>query len=182
MSGKSEGRRPEASGKRTIRQDGRLKAYRPISPADRRTAYVAGLAAFERGDVFLAHELLEPAWMGTDYMSERDLYQGLIKLAAAEVHAVRGNAAGVAKNLRGALLRLRSAEAGDFDGGLDLAALRASTEARLAAIEAGGAAAAAAARPLADATLARVGRDRTDPAGSRRGIVGGGHASATRGE
>ena len=94
------------SSKRTVRQGGRLKAYRPIGEVERRAAFVAAVAAYERGDAFLAHELLEPAWMGTADEAERDLYQGLIKLAAAEVHAVRGNATGVGKNLHGALLRL----------------------------------------------------------------------------
>ena len=45
--------------------------------------------------------------MGTDDPAERDLIQGLIKLAAAYVHGVRGNPAGVARNLEGARDRLR---------------------------------------------------------------------------
>jgi predicted metal-dependent hydrolase len=73
---------------------------------DRRAAFEAGLAAYERGDFFLAHELLEPAWMGTADLAERDLYQGLIKLAAGFVHAARGNPTGVATNIRGARERL----------------------------------------------------------------------------
>ena len=75
-------------------------------------ALAAGLEAYERGDAFLAHELLEPAWMGTDDPAERELLQGLIKLAAAFVHAARGNSAGVAKNLRGARERLVAADIG----------------------------------------------------------------------
>ena len=86
----------------TIVQRGRAKAYRPL-PADRRREILAaGLAAYERGDSFLAHELLEPAWMGASDPGERDLYQGLIKLAAAFVHDARGNPAGFRKNLAGA--------------------------------------------------------------------------------
>ena len=50
--------------------------------------------------------------MGTDDLAERALLQGLIKLAAAEVHGVRGNPAGVARNLEGALDRLRYARDG----------------------------------------------------------------------
>jgi len=65
----------------TIIQGGRAKAYRPMAAADRRAAFDAGLEAYERGDVFLAHELLEPAWMGTPDLAERELIQGLIKLA-----------------------------------------------------------------------------------------------------
>ena len=60
-----------------------MKAYRPMAAAERRTAFAAGLAAYDRGDAFLAHELLEPAWMGTDQLAEREVLQGLIKLAAA---------------------------------------------------------------------------------------------------
>jgi hypothetical protein len=65
------------------------------------------VTAWARGDWFEAHELLEPAWMGTDDPLERDLYQGLIKLAAAYVHRARGNGVGMAKNLAGAHTRLR---------------------------------------------------------------------------
>ncbi|MDQ6795614.1 MAG: DUF309 domain-containing protein [Chloroflexota bacterium] len=86
----------------TVLQGGRAKAYRPLSEADRRAAFEAGLAAYRRGDFFEAHELLEPAWMGTGDPAERALHQGLIKLAAGYVHALRGNPEGMTKNLRGA--------------------------------------------------------------------------------
>jgi predicted metal-dependent hydrolase len=89
-----------------VQQGGRAKAYRPLPEEDRRRALEDGLAAYERGDWFLAHELLEPAWMGTRDVVERELLQGLIKLAAAFVHGARSNPAGVAKNLRGARERL----------------------------------------------------------------------------
>ena len=82
--------------------DGRAKAYRPLPLAERSAAIVAGLAAYERGDFFLAHEDLEPAWMGTADLAERSVLQGFIKLAAAYVHGVRGNLPGVARNLAGA--------------------------------------------------------------------------------
>ena len=89
--------------------DGRAKAYRPLPAATRAEAVRSGLEAYERGDFFEAHELLEPAWMGTDEPAERAFLQGLIKLAAAYVHDVRGNPAGIAKNLEGARARLREA-------------------------------------------------------------------------
>jgi hypothetical protein len=92
-----------------ILQDGRSKAYRPLSLERRRAAFAAGIAAYDAGDFFEAHELLEPAWMGSDDLVERELEQGLIKLAAAYVHAVRGNARGVATNLTGARTRLSHA-------------------------------------------------------------------------
>lgn len=95
----------------TVVQDGRRKAYRPLSLTERRAALQAGIAAYEAGDHFLAHELLEPAWMGTDDPVERSVHQGLIKLAAAFVHATRGNPLGIDKNLRGAGDRLAAAAA-----------------------------------------------------------------------
>ena len=82
-----------------IRQGDRDKAYRPCRWSTRRAAFAEGMAAYDRGDFFAAHEALEPAWMGTDDLEERALHQGLIKLAAGYVHAVRHNPAGIAKNL-----------------------------------------------------------------------------------
>ncbi len=91
-----------APGAGLIRQGDRDKAYRPLPAAARREAFEAGLAAYARGDYFEAHEALEPAWMGSDDLAERALHQGLIKVAAGYVHAVRGNPAGIVKNLEGA--------------------------------------------------------------------------------
>ncbi len=85
-----------------VGRDGRAKAYRPLPDAERHAAIAAGLAAYERGDFFEAHEDLEPAWMGTDDLAERALLQGLIKVAAAYVHGVRGNPTGIVRNLEGA--------------------------------------------------------------------------------
>jgi len=123
-------------------QGGRAKAYRPLPLGQRQAALTAFMAAYDRGDAFLAHELLEPAWMGTADPAERDLYQGLIKLAAAEVHAVRGNPLGEAKNLRGARMRLGEAVRSDVLAGpaagpaaeLDLVGLLTGIDARLAAL------------------------------------------------
>jgi predicted metal-dependent hydrolase len=116
--------------------DGRAKAYRPL-PADARVAaVVAGLEAYAAGDYFEAHELMEPAWMGTDDLAERALIQGLIKVAAADVHAVRGNPKGVRRNLEGARDRLQSGSAGSITGvELDVAELLASIDARLGALD-----------------------------------------------
>jgi hypothetical protein len=104
----------------TILQGGRAKAYRPLPPERRHEILLEGLNAYDRGDFFLAHELLEPAWMGASDPAERTLYQGLIKLAAAFVHAARGNPAGVEKNLRGARERLAEAVAAGASAGLDI--------------------------------------------------------------
>lgn len=119
---------------RVIQADGRSKAYRPLPDAERAAALRSGLDAYANGDYFLAHELLEPAWMGTADPGERAFVQGLIKLAAADVHGVRGNPRGVARNLEGALERLRQAAAADvaLPAGFRLATLVTDVETRLA--------------------------------------------------
>ena len=104
-------------------QGGRAKAYRPIPEADRRRAIDAGFAAYDADDWFLAHELWEPAWMGTADLAERELLQGLIKLAAAFVHGARSNPAGVAKNLRGARARLVEGRSAGSSVGVDVEGL-----------------------------------------------------------
>jgi predicted metal-dependent hydrolase len=122
----------------TVLQGGRQKAFRPLPADARRRAFDLAVAAYDRGDFFEAHELLEPAWMGTDDLPERDLYQGLIKLAAAFVHGVRGNPLGIARNLVGARERL-SAAAGStaaHQSGLDVSALLAAIDDRLARLAA----------------------------------------------
>lgn len=117
---------------RTIDQGGRAKAYRPMPAAARRAALEAGLAAYANRDYFLAHELLEPPWMGARVITERSLVQGIIKLAAAFVHDARANPAGIEKNLRGA--RARLADAGDAGRQLrvDVPVLLAAIDERLA--------------------------------------------------
>jgi predicted metal-dependent hydrolase len=120
-----------------VGRDGRAKAYRPLPAETRAVALEAGLAAYDRGDYFEAHELLEPAWMGTDDLAERALLQGLIKLAAAYVHSVRGNPQGIARNLEGARVRLEEAhEDGHHTAGLDLDALLHDIDVRLAQLAA----------------------------------------------
>jgi predicted metal-dependent hydrolase len=122
----------------TVLQNGRAKAYRPLSVVARRQAYDKALEAYDRGDFFETHELLEPAWMGTDDPAERALHQGLIKLAAAFVHGVRGNPTGIAKNLAGARAHLATAigSAPATASGLDVPALIAAVDARLARLAA----------------------------------------------
>jgi hypothetical protein len=122
---------------RVVQADGRSKAYRPLPAATRAAAVHDGLEAYERGDFFLAHELLEPAWMGTDDPTERALLQGLIKLAAADVHGVRGNPRGVARNLEGALERLRLAGAAPTAESIDVPVLIDRLEVRLVDARAG---------------------------------------------
>jgi predicted metal-dependent hydrolase len=121
-----------APGSGLIRQGDRDKAYRPLPAAARREALEAGLAAHARGDYFEAHEALEPAWMGSDDLAERALHQGLIKVAAGYVHAVRGNPAGLVKNLEGGRRHLALAEPVAPAWGVDIASLLADLDARLA--------------------------------------------------
>jgi predicted metal-dependent hydrolase len=116
--------------------DGRAKAYRPLPAEKRIAAVVAGLEAYAAGDFFEAHELMEPAWMGTADPAERGLIQGLIKVAAADVHRVRGNPAGVRRNLEGARDRLASGLGGSITGvEVDVAGLLASIDAMLGALD-----------------------------------------------
>ena len=118
-----------------IGRDGRAKAYRPLPASERAAAIEAGLAAYGRGDFFEAHELLEPAWMGTPDLPERAILQGLIKVAAAYVHDVRGNPPGIVRNLTGAralLEEARSTGPAVNVAGVDLDALLAAIDARLA--------------------------------------------------
>jgi hypothetical protein len=139
---------------RVVDPRGRAKVLRPLPAEEREAAAARGLAAYARGDFYLAHEELEPAWMGTADPAERELLAGLIKLAAAFVHARRGNPAGAATNLRGARVRLAGAAAGGHDGGFDVAALLAAIDDRLARLDAGPAgtpsAETAPARPVPD--------------------------------
>jgi predicted metal-dependent hydrolase len=121
----------------TIRENGRAKAYRPLPEAARRAALAAALDAYGRGDFFLAHELLEPAWMGAREPAERALHSGLIKVAAGFVHAVRGNPAGVIKNLEGARVRLEDGRGAGPAYAIDVAAVLAQVEASLAAVRRG---------------------------------------------
>ena len=128
---------PDPDRPATILENGRAKAYRPLPAEARRAALARALEAYRRGDFFLAHELLEPAWMGTDDPGERALHSGLIKLAAAFVHAVRGNPAGVEKNLAGARDRLVNAAGTGETLAIDVGVLLARVDACLAAIARG---------------------------------------------
>ena len=115
-----------------VGEDGRAKAYRPLPDDERIAAVAAGLEAYDAGDFFEAHELLEPAWMGTPDLGERNVIQGLIKVAAAYVHAVRGNPAGIRRNLEGARERLRSGAGAGVTGiDFDVAAVEREIDARL---------------------------------------------------
>ena len=114
---------------------GRAKVYRPMAPDARAAALAAFASAYASGEFFEAHELLEPAWMGSPHEAERELLQGLIKLAAAFVHGGRHNPAGVAKNLRGARDRLAGAD--PAEARVDVPNLLAAIDDRLARLAGG---------------------------------------------
>jgi hypothetical protein len=70
--------------------------------------------------------------MGTADVEERELIQGVIKLAAAFVHGARSNPAGIEKNLRGARDRVANGSPAGPRLGIDAAALLASIDRWLA--------------------------------------------------
>lgn len=92
--------------------------------------------------------------MGTSDLAERALYQGLIKLAAGYVHAIRGNPIGVARNLTGARAHLETSERLDpgvaRGVGVDVPSLIARIDERLGAVAAIADDLAAARGPLID--------------------------------
>jgi uncharacterized protein len=57
---------------------------------------LAGITAFNAGDYFEAHELLEAAWMA-EPGEIRDLYRGLLQVAVCYYHLTRHNYAGALK-------------------------------------------------------------------------------------
>ena len=159
--GATPGAPPRVQGARVVDPRGRSKVHRPLPPVEREAAVARGFDAYARGAFYLAHEELEPAWMAADDPGERELLGGLIKLAAAYVHAARGNPAGVATNLRGARARfVEATTAGDgkppdlpvlaAGGGIDVAALVAAVDERLAAVAAMSVGPAAPTRTLPD--------------------------------
>jgi predicted metal-dependent hydrolase len=78
------------------------------------------LDQFNDGWYFESHETLEDLWMVTP-MPEREMFQGIIQMAAAFVHMVRGEQPGVVKLLDAAIDKLSRAESGAF--GVDTALL-----------------------------------------------------------
>lgn len=90
------------------------------------------LELYRAGRYFEGHEVLEAAWLRT----RSPLYQGLIITAAAFCKRDRGNAAGAARNLRKALMRLKGLP--DVHLGVDVAALRKGLRQRLEGLQAAG--------------------------------------------
>jgi uncharacterized protein len=62
-------------------------------PTEYDPRYLDGIAQFNRGDYFEAHEVWEDLWHDTTGPNRR-FYQGLIQAAVAVYHAGNGNARG----------------------------------------------------------------------------------------
>lgn len=57
---------------------------------------LSGLEMFNRGEYFEAHELLEAAWRN-EPGPVRELYRGILQVAVAYYHLLRGNYTGASK-------------------------------------------------------------------------------------
>lgn len=82
---------------------------------------IRGLEFFNKGDYFEAHEELELAWRA-ELEPVRELYRGILQVAVAYYHALRGNYPGALKMLQRSRIWL-----GPFPDrcrGIDLAAFR----------------------------------------------------------
>jgi hypothetical protein len=96
-------------------------------PSERdRALYLAGLAAFERGDYYASHDLLEDLWL-RNRSELRPFFQGLIQLAAAFHHLAGGRYVGAMALFRAGAARL--APFAPVTLGLDVARLLLETEA-----------------------------------------------------
>jgi uncharacterized protein len=75
-----------------------IRAANPVLPAAFQFPpdAVHGLALFDRGDYFEAHEALETAWRA-EPGPIRDLYHGILQVAVAYFHIRRGNYVGARK-------------------------------------------------------------------------------------
>ena len=138
------------------------------APNQRPAPYVECIRRYSAGEHWHAHEVLEDLWRATQDLERRRFYQGIIQLAAAMVHAERGNLRGVQRLLAKAAEKLRPVASPCL--GLDLAVLL--PEMEQAAAEARAAAAADPPRafdwrykPRLDGAAVELGR----PAAPRRG-------------
>lgn len=82
-------------------------------PPGRDAFIIEGLALYNAGRFWDAHEALEAVWRAAP-PSERELWQGLIQAAAALLHQERGNAHGAAVVGAAAVARLRAPAPPDF--------------------------------------------------------------------
>jgi len=87
-------------------------AARP-EPEDAAEALRRGVALYNAGRFWQAHEALEVVWRQS-VPPERPLWQGLIQAAAAMLHRERGNRHGLDAQGRAAIEKLRVPAPGDF--------------------------------------------------------------------
>lgn len=97
----------------------------PDELAGRLGEFYRSLDEFNAGYFFESHETLEDLWMVTPW-PERQLFQGVIQLAAAFVHYVRGEYPGIMKLLDASLDKLAAFAPERF--GVDVDALVRETE------------------------------------------------------
>ena len=83
--------------------------------------YLECLRRYNAGAHWHAHEVLEDLWRATREPERRGFYQGIIQLAAAFVHAERGNMRGVQRLLAKAAAKLGAVSSPYL--GLDVAQL-----------------------------------------------------------
>jgi hypothetical protein len=94
-----------------------------------------GIAHFDAGRFFPAHEAWETAWKQARDTDDAEFYKGLSQLGAGYVHLFRGNAHGAMTLLRRAASRIGRYPAGHR--GIDTAGVTARAEADAAAVERG---------------------------------------------
>ncbi|HEV8240659.1 MAG TPA: DUF309 domain-containing protein [Thermoanaerobaculia bacterium] len=105
-----------------------------LSPARRRELMDEGIDLFQRGEYFAAHEAWEEIWRSTT-PEPRELFQGLVQLAAAFHHLHVRRRADVARRVLGKARR-RLATVEPLVEGIDVAALVAEVDAWIVWLEA----------------------------------------------
>jgi predicted metal-dependent hydrolase len=105
----------------------------PTPPADD-PRFARGVALFDQGDWYAAHDVLEDLWHETSD-PERRVLQGLIQIAVAQVHLQRSNVRGATILFGEGLGRISGRS--DPDLGLDLPRLRERVSLRLQALQNG---------------------------------------------
>jgi hypothetical protein len=98
-----------------------MRPDQPDCSAPLHPAALHGLALFNEGDYFEAHEFLESAWRA-ELGPIRDLYQGILQAAVTYLHIQRGNYDGAVKV--SARARVKLDEWPDACRGVDVATLR----------------------------------------------------------
>ena len=107
---------------------------RPLTPDETEGKFRKGLAQFNRGQYFAAHETWEEIWLPAAE-PEKTFLQGIIQVAAAFHHYTRGNREGTQSLLAAGLRKLDRFP--PSNRGLKLEKLRRAVRRWLSALEAG---------------------------------------------